>query len=390
MTLVQCISPYGGTAAEGNPDNIFFMPVSPSVKRTGEDYSWRANAITTGTRSAEFLTQNTQPTYNNVNTANATYRFYFNAATLPASLSEEICQIRDTSDALKLALRIKSDGKIQVYNSGGTTQLGSDSTVVLSADTWYRIEIQCGTGAAATYTVRIYDDNDSPTLLDTLTGTGNLSTTNHRGIRIGKVTNRNGQTVDFYYTGLHIRNDLTWCGHSRYKILVPVNNGTDTGWAGVYTAVDEPPPHDGNATAINAVAVAATETYVMQNTSDVGLSTETINALRIDCRAKSTSGSPSCSVRVRSGGSAYDSSAATVTANVNGTPDSYTAFAHVRELDPATSALWTHSGVDSMEAGIHKPSSTGSAVCTAVWVMVDYVPSASPPPTASGNFFQFF
>src|SRR3990167_877765 len=107
--------------------------IQSTIKRTG-NYALRNNPTTTGTSYVDI--QKAVPSNQAIDLATCYYRFYFRPEVLPAANSEEFASIL-ASSAYKLALRIKSTGVIQAYDTTATTQLGSDGTTVLSTGTWY-------------------------------------------------------------------------------------------------------------------------------------------------------------------------------------------------------------------------------------------------------------
>lgn len=70
------------------------------------------------------------------------YRAYFCFEALPAS-TVKIMRFLTTGGAALASARLTSAGKLQLWNDGGSSQLGSDSAATISADgaTWYRVEL---------------------------------------------------------------------------------------------------------------------------------------------------------------------------------------------------------------------------------------------------------
>jgi hypothetical protein len=374
MARVQCSWPIN-SIYDGDWNVSNTLPLTTSNPRTGETNSWRCNATTTGVASMSLRSSNSVSSHGNINTANASYSFYFRPVTLPSANSEEICQILNDSAAIKMTVRIKSDGKLQAYASNGTTQMGSDSTYALTVGNWYRIEIQCATGSPEAWAIRIYDDNDSPTQLDSFSGTGNLNTGLHRGIVLGKVTNRNGQTVDYYYTGVAIDNTITWIGHRRYKLLLPTGAGNYSGWTGAgYTNVDDSPPHD-SGTTYNVLTSAATVT--MQDCATVGLTSgdviTCVNSLFYPLKSGATA--TNLQTRVRIAGTDYTNGLGQLP------PNQYYQFSYVLGLNPNTSAAWSQAAVDGMECGCVYFNGTTPNI-TAIWALVEYQPDPNPVTTS--------
>jgi len=163
--------------------------IQATTKRTGT-YALQVNPTTTATGFVQVRGYDSSTGEDvSANTATLYVQFYFRYGTKPAANSEEILVARSTGSTDKFSLRLRSDGLIEAFDSAAAS-LGT-CTTVLAADTWYRIACQIGTGAAAAYDVRINGTSE-------LSGTGNLTTSNHNLIRLGKATDRNGQTINVY------------------------------------------------------------------------------------------------------------------------------------------------------------------------------------------------
>lgn len=169
-----------------------------SVKRTGA-YSFRSNPTTTDSGYASIQTNDASGALANYSVATVYYRFYFRVATLPGTNPEVFVAARSASD--KGTLKINSSGNILLDDSTITTL--DTSSIALSTDTWYRIEWIVNTGTSVSSEVKIYDSDDA-TLLETLSGTGHFGTGNNTQLRVGKASNTNGETVDFYYDDVFV------------------------------------------------------------------------------------------------------------------------------------------------------------------------------------------
>ena len=288
-------------------------------------------------------------------------RFYHNPATLPAANNEEIFVARTTAAAYKFALRINSSGKLMAFASDGTTQLGSDGTTTVQL--WDRIECKVGTGAAADYEVLINGVSE-------LSGTGNLSTTNNGDIAVGKVTNRNSQSVVFYYDDVLISNSA-YPGDSKCKIMIPNGDGTYTAWTigagggADWENVDEV-PNDGTTTyLLSTLTIGEASTVTIESAATAGISGTILAVKPISIHSRVTlSASPK--LRFRSGATEVDSAAisqgtgAFVAASVNVT-------------DPNTSAAWELAALSSLEVGMVGGSSSRQTVMTSDYVMVEFI-----------------
>jgi hypothetical protein len=263
--------------------------------------------------------------------------FRFLAAALPGG-TEEIYELEGSGSVSKFSVRLTSTGKLQAYDSANA-QLGSDSVATIAAGTWYLIGVKTGTGTTAAYEVTINGSVE-------FTGTGNLSATAHAQRVVGKRTNQNSQSVDFYYDDFVV-DDTAYPSGRGIVALHPNANGSTMQWtagtgASDYTQVSEVVPNTADyvqGSASNQVALFRFETLSASFTTPIGA------VKAIERVAEVTATSSIYAVRIRSGSTNSDSSTADVGS---------TAFAtrqRLLELDPATAAAWTVAGVNAVEAG---------------------------------------
>lgn len=361
----------GSTLEMGGGTVVGTASVQSTVKRSGT-YAARCNPTTTGTGYFRLLAQTAALNAFGYNTALATYfncatitiRFYMRIATLPSSGSETILYANDINDLNeKLELRVNSTGTISIYNSTGTTLVATGATA-LSTGTWYRIELQAAGSTSAAYELRINGVTE-------LSGTGaNFRAGNWGYVFLGKVFNRNSQSVDYYFDDVCIRDDSTWPGEGQ-GVLLPVDGpGSSTAWTGTYTDVDEV-PNDGDTTVITSSTTGQVETVTFQDTGTAGIN-GTINGVLVAALAK-TSSSRQMALRTISGGTTNNTSDTAHTT-------SYLQRMRLFPTDPNTSAAWALSAVDAVEAGvIVGAAGSGSLSCTNLWVYIDYAPSTARP-----------
>lgn len=305
--------------------------------RTGS-FALQTNPATTAVGWAQFKKLAANGIQNtDINVADLYVSFYFRVGTLPGT-SEEIMSFENTSDALKFALRIDSAGNLMAFQSDGTTQVGSTGSTALSTNTWYLLDVMCGTGAAASWEVKINGSAE-------ISGTGDLNTLNHGQVVLGKATNRNGNTVNFYYDDVII-SDSAFTGANEIKTIIPTANGSTMAWTSGTNASD-----------YVEVADASNLTYVMSTgaAGDVGLFdltdtgtagiSGTIHAIRAMILVREDSAvTSSNSIRVRSNTTNSDSTAR----------NTATTFAETERwlaTDPDTTAAWTTGGIDALEVG---------------------------------------
>jgi len=309
-------------------------------------YALQTNPTTTGTGYCPIgiiSTTGAQATGGGSGTLYTVFRF--RADTLPASGSEELFVAEGQSSSFKMYVRVTSAGKLQAYDSTNT-QLGSDGATTLSTATWYKLGVKVGTGASAAYEVQINGASE-------LSGTGNLSTNGHSTRAFGKRTDRNGNSVNFYYDDIVI-DDASYPAGNSVVVLHPNANGSTMAWtagtgASDYTQVDEVVPNTTDyvkSTALNNVALFRFETLP-------GTVTTPIAAVKTLQRvAEDVSGTSGYVVRIRSGSTNSDSGSS----DVGNT--AFTTRQRLLETDPSTIAAWTIAGVNAAEAGGQDTSGT--------------------------------
>lgn len=300
-------------------------------------------------------------------------RFYFNVQTLPASAEEEFVTLVDTAGAAKAQYRITSSGTIKACDS--TSTCGSAGSTTLSTSTWYRIEIQTTTGAGSTaYEIRINGTTE-------LSGTMSQGSTNVGSLRLGKVTNRNSQQIRYFFDDVSI-GTATWPGEGAILRMGPDSNGSTAQWtAGTgssnFAEVDEVPT-DGDTTYIQKAAASSQAHLVgLDSTTTAGIS-GTINCVKAyqSCR-ESVSVTSATLIRIRSGGTNSDSS------KLNGSTSFQSQF-RVLATDPADSAAWTTTDLDSVEIGASDTAATASVRCSTMALYVDFT-AATPTPTPTAT-----
>lgn len=299
------------------------------------------------------------------------YKVDFRYATKPSANDEPIITILNTSAGLKCEVRINSAGVLALYNGSlGTTLLATGSTA-LSADTWYRIELKVGTETStnssdAVYEVRINGATE-------LSGSnGDFTSVSSGTITLGKRSNRNGNTVDFFYDNVVI-DDATWPGESYIKALLPDGAGNYSGaTSGTWQDVDERPPDD-DTTYLSFTSNTSKHSVSLTSCATAGIS-GTIVCAQTVCRGRDTGSVTLNHVGfIRSGGT--DTNCGT---GVNlGTGWSSFGF-KLFVTDPSDNAAWTTTKLDALEVGCYLSASNATAQrVTSLMVMVEYVPSSA-------------
>lgn len=331
-----------------------------TTKHTGA-YALRCNPTTTGTGFATWRgISSTVFNAANFNDATLYHAFYFYYSTKPAVNSEEIFVARDTAAGNKFGVRLNSTGTLSAYDKTLTNLLSTGATV-LNSGTWYLLEIKVGTGAAAAWEVKINGVSE-------ISGTGDLGTTNNGDVRFGKTTNRNSQSVDFYFDNCATDN-AAYPGAGVVAVLLPNGDGTFTSGTGTYADVDEI-PNDGDSTTIApALGVGNARSVTLQDCATVGIS-GTIQAAKITAYNK-RSGASNGSLKLRYyiGGTSYDTAGVAV-------GSTYQLYSYLLETNPSTGAAWTSAGIDGAEIGVVCNNASFGFQCTQLLLMVRYRPSS--------------
>lgn len=340
------------------------VSVVSSPVRSGS-YSGRFNPTTTAVGRFTLGGPNGS---NNLNVANIYARGYLYITTLPAASSEEIMSFVFGGATYKMAVRVTSAGNLQAYDSSGTSQMGSDGATTLALAKWYLIEVLCGTGAAASWEIKIDGVSE-------LSGTGNLATTNNGLVHFGKATNRNGQSIDMYWDDIAL-SDSAYPGAGAVARMEIDGTGAAATWtdgAGTWPTNVAEVPSDGNTSYIlSTLTDGQASTGSLESTSSAGIS-GTINFVKPVARVlRDGAANGTFNTRVRSGGSNSDSAdIASVSA--------YRYIGHISATDPSTAVAWTTTGLDSAEAGVVEAETTDRTRCSTIYLMVDFVAASGPP-----------
>ena len=313
--------------------------IQSTTKRTGT-YALRANPTTTAVGYVQIRSHAATGLKGAFSAANLFITFYFRYATKPAATSEEIFLANNGTDLL--AIRIDSEGKLSLYNA--TTQIGSTGTTVLSANTWYRIELNLN-DTANTQELKIDGTVE-------ISGTGTTAAS-WTSFRLGKATNRNGQTVDFFYDDVCV-SDSAYPGAGVARLAIPIGAGAAAGWTNgtgtTFAEVDEiAPESDGaDATYIQASATQDNQdhTFDMQTWATIG-GVGTIKAVKTMVIAKTGSVSNTSTVGLRSliNGSANEATGLELLTT-------YQMLGKIFETDWSASGVITSADFDSIEVGM--------------------------------------
>jgi hypothetical protein len=345
------------------------VSIQSSVMRSGT-YALRCN----GTGAFRLGAARTTGTVNMA--ASVSYsRIYFRYDTKPAANDEPFAMVADSAPNIKLELRLTSTGVIKVYDNTGTNLVGTGATV-LSSGTFYRIEFKCSTGNPSAWEVLVNGAVE-------VSGSSNLGGNPTAQIYLGKWVNRNGGSVDFFYDDVCV-SDSAYPGDGKSLLFLPSGDGSFTTWtigAGAgskYEQVDELPPDGDTSYLISTQVLLDAYTAAMQDCATVGLS-GTINCVKGIYLVKGAGGF--INTRIRGGGTNSDS--ANISINTVG---AYVGIERLLALDPSTSAAWTTGGIDGAEVGVVEASTSVPTRVSAIFLLVDFVPTSPTSPAGSVGF----
>lgn len=335
--------------------------VQGTVKRLG-DYALRVNPTTNGTGSIRAFGLNANGTTAGFDLATAVVGFAFRVATLPAASSEEIARVDTTGGTQKATIRITSAGLLAIYAADGTTLIATSSSALV-VNTWYYIEWTLGTGVSSAYTVKV----NGTTFLN---GTSDFGVTNSGGIRLGKVTDRNSQTVDFYYDDIYVADSSL--GQPYVARMDGNSDGNYTAWTSSSGLLSPSKysdaiqgPHDSDTTYLSTSTSGNAFTMALESAAQAGI-VGTVHGVMALAIVRDEGGASSFQVRIRSGSTDSDTTA-------NDPGSSYVTRQKLASVDPATSAAWQLPALDSLEVGVVAGANVAHR-CTALYAMVLYAP----------------
>lgn len=330
--------------------------IQSTTKRTGT-YALRTNPTTTNVGHGVFDLR-----LGTAALATSWWRFYFQYATKPAANSEPCFQCLTSGSGLKFEVRMDSAGHLLAYDAA--VGLLGTGTTVLSASTWYRIEVKVGSSATVgAWEIKIDGTSE-------LSGSSNTNATAGSLGHFGKPSNRNGQTVDFFYDDIVV-DDTAYLGAGEVRTLTVDSAGSTSQWtAGTGATFAEVDDFPGDDATTYLQSTAQNDVHLLGLTSSASASISgVINAVKGGAKTQRAAASNgSATLRLRSGGSNADGTATTTLSGFNWR--SY----HVRSTDPSTSSAWTTSGLDSLEVGVLDSSATQRSRVTSLAVFVDFRP----------------
>jgi len=272
----------------------------------------------------------------------ATIRFSF-AVRFSSSFPSDFCALSETSDHVLLAPN--SGGALVVKRGASLLATADDGVFVL--DQWTHlegrvvidnssgsVEIRANGGAAV---INLTD-------VDTQNGqTGVINSVSFGGAGSGRTV----QIADLAVWSEDGEAPTGWLGHTRIDTLLPSAAGGSTQWTPSsgdnYACVDETNTDD-DSTYVESATNDHKDLYSLGNLSH---SPTAIHAVAVTARAKKTdSGSGAVKLVMKSGSPEAIGSSEALTEN------EYKRFFYARGINPDTSAAWSVSDVNALEAGI--------------------------------------
>lgn len=361
MAFLKVYGPVTGDDTEPSVTSGTYSVVTSPVLVSGS-YALRSNPTTTAVGRVHLPKHGANGNFTDYNVATTYWRVWFRVATLPAT-GEPFMSLVDTSNNVKIELRMNSTGNILAYDS--TITLIATGSTTLTLNSWYRIEVKCGTGASAAYELKI-DGNVE------FTGSANVGGTNAGHVRLGKTTNRNGDSVDFYYASF-CASDSAYPGFGFVRFLTPAGDGAGTDFTASagskYDCVNDW-PHNSDTDYISdsTTGHAYTATCISCAQAGIFLISGSVNTVETIAAVRATVAF-GVKVRLISGATTDDT-----TENTLGS--SYVGRCKLYDTDPNTGAAWTTAALNAVEVGLVTGSGASVLRCTALGIAVDYNPGA--------------
>lgn len=247
---------------------------------------------------------------------------------------------------IHIALFLNASGAIEVYRGNFTTLLGTTSGVFVAAN-WNWVQVKCVINDT-TGSVEIRDASGSVLIALTGIDTKNGGTGYVDVVSLGGVAASGSNDIDC--DDWHVWDSTgsicnTWTNDTRVDHKLPNgagNNAQFTPSAGANdTCVDE--ANYNTTDYVESSTAGHKDSYAFADISHTP--PNIFSVLRTAVAQKDDAGARSLKMLTRQGGTDYSGSAVTLNQG------SYSRVVDVQEVDPATSAAWTQSGVNSAEFG---------------------------------------
>lgn len=323
-------------------------------------------------------------------------RAYYRYATLPTA-ENTIIQLNDTLDFAAPVARITIDsgGLLRLYDEDGV--IGSASSA-LSANTWYRIEIQFDrTAAAGSHVLRAKLGSSSDLSEVEFAGASNRDIVGGvESFNWGGNLNSEAQTTGaWFFDDLAFNNSTgsfqnSYPGPGRIIHLSPNGNGDNSQWTGSdadstdnYLLVDETTPDDVT-TYVESNTSGQIDDYNIAATPAAMGSSDVINVLHVGARfavSDATGADPDFVLRIKASASGTVEESTTIdVANVSYTTNNSSTVLNylftIYDLPSASTTAWTKADLDQAQIGVRESvTDTHFVRLSTIWLLVDYKPS---------------
>lgn len=306
------------------------------------------------------------------------FRFYFRLATL-ASQQYIICRTKTTSSALKVSVRINTDGTLELWNEEDSSQIGLDSSA-LSLNTWYRIELRVNTTTIASTVVDARIDGVS-----FASGTIDL-TAGIAIIDLGGLSVSVDSTFEWHIDDIAINNSSgsfqnSYPGVGEIRHLIPNATGDNGDWTGDNTDIDEITPDDTTTKISSNTGAQLEDVNLAATPAGIGAS-DIINVVAVGCRFNGAGASSNAGFKLRvkasAAGTTEESAEITPTnttwiTNASASPRNYSLTLY--DLPGASTTAWTKTDLDAAQIGVNlSTASTNAAQVSTLWMLVDSTP----------------
>jgi hypothetical protein len=284
-------------------------------------------------------------------------------------LNGGVCRIAegtsDNASTQKWDLRIADRTGLKLLFSDTNGVPVATGSTILSSGTWYYVETRTGTGADASYEVRLDGSQE-------MSGTCDQSVSDHWAYMLNVGENTNAGTI-IYLDDFHV-NDSGFFDPCKVHYLSPTGDGNYTSWAGTYADVDDPFPHDSTTTEISTSTENAIESVVLEDSSSIS-DLDEIRAVKGSCfiRQNTAQGIAANILFRESSTDDHTPNTDVVTDQTYGTD-----WANTRTTPPAGGS-WTTTKLDTIEVGAqHTQKQVRELTVTRIQALVLYNPTEEP------------
>lgn len=259
------------------------------------------------------------------------------------------------SSSVNLALNMRQTGSIGLVNSSGATSFttGAESSITLSPDTWYYIEVSTAYGRPPGAN-KVYVKVNGNIVVDWTANT-TAAWVDGGGFKSNKISIGTGgispsltnafDIADLYVLSRTGPSNNTFIGDRVVQTIYPTADGSSTDFtvvgASAVAAVSDNPP-DGDTSYISSIDVGDKQSFLLTDLSG----TPSVNGVQFNALSRKEGvGTRVLAPFYRIGGTDYLASAW-------GRYPSYYYIPTPLDTNPATAADWTYSDVNALEVGV--------------------------------------